>query len=218
MNKPLLIAHRGDSVNFPENTMEAFQSAFDLGADGIECDVHLDEDGKVIVVHNYLYDRTKTYPTLSEVLEKFSDKGRLEIEIKSFNPICIEKVDDLIRKYNPKDYELTSSILPLLPLIKHSLPSAKTGMIFRSNLLEEWMTPKIVLMFLMGYMDLTKSNVLHLDLDKYTAALISELHKHNYLLHTHLKSSDKDILNQARELGIDQCTFDDINLLKFSRR
>jgi len=40
---PLLIVHRGDTVHFPENTLEAFKSAFDLGADGIECDVQCDE-------------------------------------------------------------------------------------------------------------------------------------------------------------------------------
>lgn len=216
MRKPLLIAHRGDTVNFPENTIEAFQSAFDLGADGIELDVHLRENGNLIVVHNYLYDRTKTYPALPEVLEKFSDKGRLEIEIKSFNPVCVEKVAELVKRYNPPDYELTSSILPLLPIIKNYLPFAKTGMIFRSNLLEEWMPEEVVLMFLTGYMNLTKSDILHLDLDKYTPSLISQLHKRNYSLHTHLKTGDKKIFNQVKELGIDQCTFDDINLLKLA--
>ena len=40
---PLLIVHRCDTVHFPENTLEAFKSAFDLGADGIECDVQCDE-------------------------------------------------------------------------------------------------------------------------------------------------------------------------------
>lgn len=107
MHKPLLIAHRGDTINFPENTIEAFQSAFDLGADGIEFDVHLSDDGDLIVVHDYLFDRTKIYPFVSEVLERFSKRGRLEIEIKSFDPICIEKAEELIKRYDPADYELT---------------------------------------------------------------------------------------------------------------
>jgi hypothetical protein len=111
MNRPLLIAHRGDTINFPENTLEAFRSAFDLGADGIEFDVHLADDGRVIVVHNYVYDKNKNYPTLEEVLQMFALKGRLEIEIKSFNPVCIEKVAELIHKYDPPDFELTSSFI-----------------------------------------------------------------------------------------------------------
>lgn len=214
MNTPLLIAHRGDTVNFPENTLEAFQSAFDLGADGIECDVHLADDGRVIVVHNYGYDIKKNHPTLEEVLQRFAQKGRLEIEIKSFNPVCIEKVAELIHKYNPSDFELTSSILPLLPVIKEYLLLAKTGMIFRSNLLEPWMTPEVIFMLLDGYMKLTNSNVLHLDLDKYTPALVSQLHEKQYILHTHLKTADANIFKYVKELGLDQCSFDDIALVK----
>lgn len=213
MNSPLLIAHRGDTVKYAENTIEAFQSAFDLGADGIECDVHLDSKGNLIVVHNYFYDLTKIYPTLSEVLEKFSNKGRLEIEIKSFNPKCIEKLAILLKKYNPQDYELTSSILPLLPVIKKTIPTAKTGMIFKSYFLEEWMTLEIIMTFLLGYMELTLSNILHLDLDRYSPEIIKQLHKHNFLSHTHLKSDDIAIYNKVKALGIDQCTFDNVNLL-----
>ena len=59
--KPLIIAHRGDTVNYPENTIEAFKSAFDKGADGIELDVHLDKNKNVIVVHDYEFDKNKKY-------------------------------------------------------------------------------------------------------------------------------------------------------------
>ena len=41
---PLIIAHRGDVTNAPENTIPAFKSALDLGADGIELDVRLTKD------------------------------------------------------------------------------------------------------------------------------------------------------------------------------
>jgi len=217
MNTPLLFAHRGNTVNFRENTLEAFQSAFDLGADGIELDVHLSESGEVIVVHDYLYDKTKQYPSLEEVLKKFGQKGRLEIEIKSFNPLCVEKVAELIKKYNPIDVEVTSSILPLLPLIRTHLPRVRIGMIFRANLLEEWMTPDIISVFILGYFNLTKANVLHLSLPIYTPALVTTLHAKNYLLHTHLKQGDMAIYDKAKELGIDQCTFDDINLLTYRK-
>ena len=80
----MLIAHRGDTNHFPENTIAAFSSAFHNGADGIELDVQ-ERAGEMIVVHNYLYDKTKAYPNLEEVLTHFADKGRLEIEIKSLD-------------------------------------------------------------------------------------------------------------------------------------
>lgn len=47
-----IIAHRGASRERPENTLPAFQRAVDLGADGVELDVHLSADGTVIVHHD----------------------------------------------------------------------------------------------------------------------------------------------------------------------
>lgn len=54
----LLGAHRGNSAEFPENTLAAFSSAIDLGVDLIECDVHLTEDGALAVIHDHLLERT----------------------------------------------------------------------------------------------------------------------------------------------------------------
>lgn len=214
MHKPLLIAHRGDATNFLENTIEAFQSALSLGADGIECDIQLNQNSEVIVVHNYIHDETKIYPLFSKVLENFSTKGRLEIEIKSLDPVCVESVAAVIRKYNPTNYEITSSVLPMLPIIRKFLPEAKVGMIFHSKFFEEWMSPEFILKFLLSYMKLTSANVLHLDLDRYTPEIVKEFHSHNYILHSHLKTAEIAEYEKAQKLGIDQCTFDDINLLK----
>jgi glycerophosphoryl diester phosphodiesterase len=49
---PERIAHRGASREFPENTMPAFRRALELGADGIELDVHATRDGMVVVHHD----------------------------------------------------------------------------------------------------------------------------------------------------------------------
>lgn len=50
-------AHRGASAYAPENTMPAFEKAIELGADGIELDVHLSRDGEVMVCHDDTVDR-----------------------------------------------------------------------------------------------------------------------------------------------------------------
>jgi glycerophosphoryl diester phosphodiesterase len=57
MKKPLIWAHRGASDIAPENTLEAFSLARDMGADGIELDVHLSKDGELIVAHDETVDR-----------------------------------------------------------------------------------------------------------------------------------------------------------------
>ena len=51
-------AHRGYSGKYPENTMLAFKEAAKTGCDGIELDVQLTKDGKVVVIHDEAVDRT----------------------------------------------------------------------------------------------------------------------------------------------------------------
>ena len=45
-------AHRGASAYAPENTLEAFELAVKMGADGVELDVHLTRDGRLAVCHD----------------------------------------------------------------------------------------------------------------------------------------------------------------------
>lgn len=47
-----IYGHRGASQYAPENSMEAFQLAYDMGADGIEFDVQMTKDGHLVVVHD----------------------------------------------------------------------------------------------------------------------------------------------------------------------
>ncbi len=51
-------AHRGWRSKYPENTMEAFQAALDLGVDQIETDVRVTRDGKLVLIHDATVDRT----------------------------------------------------------------------------------------------------------------------------------------------------------------
>ena len=50
--RPLVIAHRGASHRARENTIEAYEVARDLGADGVELDVRRSSDGVLIVHHD----------------------------------------------------------------------------------------------------------------------------------------------------------------------
>ena len=73
IKKTLIIAHRGASGYAPENTLEAFELAAKMGADGVELDVHFTADGEVVVCHDEKVDRTSngqglvTSYTLSEL-------------------------------------------------------------------------------------------------------------------------------------------------------
>jgi glycerophosphoryl diester phosphodiesterase len=73
----LVIAHRGASFEFPENTLPAFERAIELGADYVEFDVHND----LSVSH----DRPKrglAYPTLDEVVDLCRGRIGVMVELK----------------------------------------------------------------------------------------------------------------------------------------
>ena len=53
-----IFAHRGASKYAPENTMPAFELAYEMEADGIETDVQLTKDGVPILIHDETLERT----------------------------------------------------------------------------------------------------------------------------------------------------------------
>ncbi len=99
----LIIGHRGFNGEYVENTRESFLKALELGADGIELDVHLSKDGEVIVFHDFDLKRMTGENgyvfqyTLAELKEmKILDKHEI--------PTLEEVIDDLIayKKQNNK--------------------------------------------------------------------------------------------------------------------
>lgn len=55
---PLLIAHRGGSIESPENTLIAFETALRNGAHALELDIQLTACGTPVVLHDETLDRT----------------------------------------------------------------------------------------------------------------------------------------------------------------
>jgi glycerophosphoryl diester phosphodiesterase len=58
LGRTQVFAHRGGSKLRPENTIPAFDHGLSLGADGLEFDVHLSQDGIVVIHHDATLDRT----------------------------------------------------------------------------------------------------------------------------------------------------------------
>ncbi len=58
MNKPLVYGHRGADIEAPENTLPSFRLAKEIGAYGIEMDIHTTKDNEIIVMHDEFLDRT----------------------------------------------------------------------------------------------------------------------------------------------------------------
>lgn len=52
-----IIAHRGASGYHPEQTRDAYETAVDQRADGVECDIRLTADGHLVCIHDATVDR-----------------------------------------------------------------------------------------------------------------------------------------------------------------
>ena len=110
---PLIVAHRGASAAAPENTIPAFELAWERGADAIELDCHLTADGHIVCIHdkdtkkvadkNLVIKTSKlaelrnldvgswldkkfsgtTIPTLAEAMATVPSDKKIYIEVKS---------------------------------------------------------------------------------------------------------------------------------------
>jgi len=76
--EPKLIGHRGASHVAPENTLASFKQAFAEGADGIEGDFQLSEDGQVVCMHDL--DTLRTGGKKLEVKKtRWQDLAKLDV-------------------------------------------------------------------------------------------------------------------------------------------
>lgn len=137
---PLIVAHRGNSSEAPENTLAAVRSAILAGADGVEIDVYSTIDGEIILSHDSTLERctngagdvrfsTAEYlrsldagskfskkfagekmPFLREVLEEIKDKVLLVIEIKQYG--IEDKILKLLNETGTRDQVVIISFIP----------------------------------------------------------------------------------------------------------
>ncbi|WP_258309766.1 glycerophosphodiester phosphodiesterase [Cytobacillus oceanisediminis] len=120
------IGHRGAAGYCPENTFPSYDRALEMGADYLEIDVQLSKDGKLVVIHDTLVDRTTDnkgkvsdytfdelrkmdagswfsqkfrgacIPSFEEVLDAYADRVGLLIELKK--PSLYPGIEELIAK------------------------------------------------------------------------------------------------------------------------
>ena len=127
-NKTVKIwAHRGAIGYAPENTLEAFEWAVRLGADGVELDVHESKDHQIVVIHDERLDRTssgkgwvKDY-TLEELKQFDYSRGT---EFGKERQYTIPTMREVFELLEPTDLtiniELKTNLFPY-PGIEHKL-------------------------------------------------------------------------------------------------
>lgn len=80
---PLVIAHRGDSHAFRENTVAAVEAAVICGADAVEVDVQLAADGTLVAVHDDTFERLwgDPRPMAAMTWEQIARLGEGEVRV-----------------------------------------------------------------------------------------------------------------------------------------
>ena len=145
--RPLVIAHRGASADFPENSLDAFSGAFEQGADWIELDVRRTKDGVLVVHHDaHLSDGRlikdldshllpEEVPSLADAFEASESMG-VNVEIKHLpgepdfeeRDLVCEAVVGLVKAYRTDDKILVSSFdMNAINRIKETDHSIPTG-------------------------------------------------------------------------------------------
>jgi glycerophosphoryl diester phosphodiesterase len=111
----LVVGHRGAAAYKPENTLPAFEEAISCKVSATECDIHLSQDGEMVVMHDKTLDRTTSLkgevaktpwptmkeagiPSLSDLTKVTKDRVVLVVEIKHGEGIEKKMLDHLNRE------------------------------------------------------------------------------------------------------------------------
>jgi glycerophosphoryl diester phosphodiesterase len=143
-----IFAHRGSCHSARENTIEAFVAARDLGADGVELDVHLSADGQVVVHHDAelpgfglisgldLAQLPEWLPCLSAALDA-CEPLKVNVEIKSddesgagSHDLLAAAVSQLlVRRAQPERFIVSSFSLQAIDAVRLREPSLATALL-----------------------------------------------------------------------------------------
>ena len=84
--RPMLAAHRGGSLNNPENTLKAYKAAVsEYNIDIVESDIWLTKDGKIVFSHDGTIDRMSDVSLFDNTKEKHYIADYTLEELKNFN-------------------------------------------------------------------------------------------------------------------------------------
>ena len=125
----LFIAHRGESLFAPENTIEAVNLAWQKNADGIEIDVHLSKDNEIIVIHDKNSKRTTGTSHLIrnknlEEIKKFHIKNTYNKSNLAIRIPTLKEVLDTVPKHKFIFIEIKCGI-EILPKLKKILKETR---------------------------------------------------------------------------------------------
>ena len=218
MTKILNIGHRGAKGYSPENTLNSFQKALELNADGVEFDVHVCKSGELIVIHDFTVDRTTNgtgaisdltlselkalrindsikIPTLDEVLLLFNKNHLINIQLKGAN--TAELVCDCIaknvqeNKFDYNNFIVSSFQREELEKVANYNSKIQIGVLTEDNIQQA-----------LNWADEFSATAIHPYFSLLTTENVALAHKKGYQIFTWTVNEFKDI-QRVKELGVD---------------
>jgi len=218
---PMMIAHRGTTKDFPENTIEAYNESIKLGYNGIELDVLSSKDGVIYCSHNHQLERETNYsgyihemrameldeiktgvhshpdnqkpmPRLENVIKQLPNNLRINIEVKFSSPLDFSTISILRKMILKKQINQSTLISSFNPFI-----------VFYAR----WFIPNIKTGYLVETTDMIKwmhlahPDCLHPRADLLNNSLIDSCNKKNMSINVWTVNSEPAI-NYCKRLGV----------------
>jgi glycerophosphoryl diester phosphodiesterase len=228
VTRMLVLAHRGANRLAPENTVAAMTAAVELGADGVELDVHRSADGTLVVRHDAqtpdgpvgaltverLHELSPEVPRLVEVLD--ACRGTcVDVEVKDPDPRAAEALVALLRDRGEAGVEddviVSSFDLATVDRVHAAAPHLPVG------LLSFGLEPEAMLASAVAH----GFAAVHPDIGTLLAhgadAFVARAHDHGVRVNV-WTVNDADQMVALRDAGVDAAITDDVELYRFGVR
>lgn len=216
-----IMGHRGARHEKPENTLGGFKYIISLGLKAVELDIHLSQDGEIMVIHDGTLERTtngngavsdhnlsflqsldagqgEKIPTLKEVCDLLLPEG-FEIQVEIKDP---KTVSPLIEMLNGLTKEQLQQIIVIsfdhrtIYKVKEQLPAVKTAALIDNYTLDPCSVVRAA-----------KADGLSISIRFVDGELVDKLHAQGYEV-TVWNANTKEQYEEMKKLGLDYMATD----------
>ncbi|MCM1052864.1 MAG: glycerophosphoryl diester phosphodiesterase membrane domain-containing protein [Ruminococcus sp.] len=226
-------AHRGSSLDYPENTMSAFKGAKEKGAEWIELDVQQIKDGSLIVMHDTNLKRTanlnkNTWEVTYEEIKNLDNGSFLD---SKFNSERIPLLKDVIvwakannmklnieLKPTGKENDFEKNVIDLIKELNFEEDSIIASQIYSviENVKAYDKNIKTVYVMSLAYgniLEFDKADHFSIEATNVTKKLVSEIHNAGKELYVWTINNEETI-KKMLDYNVDNIITDDITLTK----
>ena len=214
----LIIGHRGAAGHEPENTIQSFNKAIELGAKMIEFDVQLCKSGEVVVIHDFTLERTtngtglvietlltevkkldagkgQQIPTLDEVLDTIDKKTVVNIELKgkAIAQPAAKIISNFIENNNWQTYDflILSFNHDELFAFKKLMPEIRIGVLYEDIPANFNETASAL-----------NAYSINADFNSFNKKIVTQIHSMGYKVYAYTVNTKEDRL-KMKKIGLD---------------